>query len=98
LNHFSSPVWRVSWSISGSDLHPPVPSCFLSDPPPGMSLLSPLAMAKFHYGSKARTAFGGILTRSTILTEQQKHFQIEPFHLLDILISKIFAIFVNNKE
>ena len=35
----------------------------------GTSLLSPQVMARFRFGSKVQTAFGGISTRSTILVE-----------------------------
>jgi hypothetical protein len=40
-----------------------------------MFLLLPLAMVKCRYGSKVQTAFGGILTRSTILIERSEHVQ-----------------------
>jgi hypothetical protein len=45
------------------------PLCILSECLLGTFSPSLLATAKFHYGSKAQTAFGGILTRSMILIE-----------------------------
>ncbi len=68
LNHFSSPVWRVSWSISGWVLDRfkalTVPSFFESFL--GTFLLLPPEMGRCLFGSRAQTAFGGISIRSTI--------------------------------
>ena len=75
LNHFSSPVWRVSWSISGFvslAVTPWVVHSVLTYPTSssGTYLPSPQATARFLCGSKVPTAFGATSTRSTILIER----------------------------